>query len=126
MKTEHHFLLYVYSSLLRLYPNAFRQSFAAEMEEVFAARLADASGKGGGALIGFALHETYGLGLNLTQQHWLALQQRLNPGGLNRPFDIETTPGIMPATHPGGQQLAAWLHGRAMLLRPCVRLRWGR
>jgi hypothetical protein len=67
--------LWIYRQLLTLYPRAFRATFAAEMEAVFAARLADARLRGVPAMLAVCLHESAGLVASLMQEHVGALRK---------------------------------------------------
>ncbi len=67
-------LLRIYRLLLRLYPRAFRNAYAVEMEEVYAEALENASAQGTSSLLGVLLREVYDLPSNLTREHLYAIR----------------------------------------------------
>jgi MFS family permease len=61
--------LQVYARLLRLYPRRFYQTFAAEMEEIFALAVADAAQGGRSAVVRLLMGELADLPVNLIVEH---------------------------------------------------------
>jgi hypothetical protein len=61
-----------YGALARLHPPAFRDTFAWEMQAVFAALLAEAAARGSLALTHLCLRELLGLLASLWREHWQA------------------------------------------------------
>lgn len=59
----------LYTYLLRLYPASFRQTFAAEMTDIFALALADAAAQGDGSLALIAAREFAELPVNALREH---------------------------------------------------------
>jgi hypothetical protein len=70
MSRVHAALIAGYSALARLHPPAFRDTFACEMQVVFAALLAEAAERGCLVLVRVCLRELLGLLASLGREHW--------------------------------------------------------
>lgn len=79
MSRAHHRLIAAYGRLARLHPPTFRAAFAAEMQAVFAALLAELPPGDPAGLLRLCLRELVGLLGSLAREHWKAALLRRTP-----------------------------------------------
>ncbi|MCB0121209.1 MAG: hypothetical protein KDE58_03135, partial [Caldilineaceae bacterium] len=110
-------LFTVYAYLLRLYPNAYKTAFSAEMQAVFAEALTAATAAGWLAQLTLCWRELRDLPRLLLQEHWHAAQQsfalRLHEEDPMR----SDLPGVVPVGYGSLPHLFFVVTGRNPRLR---------
>ncbi len=110
-------LFTVYAYLLRLYPNAYKTAFSAEMQAVFAEALTAATAAGWRAQLTLCWRELRDLPRLLLQEHWHAAQQsfalRLHEEDPMR----SDLPGMLPVGYGSLPHIVFVVTGRSPRLR---------
>ncbi|NDJ60922.1 MAG: hypothetical protein GYB67_07335 [Chloroflexi bacterium] len=109
-------MIRLYGLLLRLYPPGFRQTFAAEMLDVFTEALAAASQRGRGAVVALWLRELRDFPLSLLRAHRHEKGQRMK----RRKHDFRPLIGIAVASVviAAALSIERWLSDHAAEQRP--------
>jgi len=102
------FLTTLYGLLLRLYPRPFRQEFAAEMQQVFAALVSEAAQQREQPFLRLCLREFGGLLMGIVQE-WYALlhrsRHRFSPPSPRQPVPPAPWSEVLLTLFPGGCML---------------------